>query len=879
MKLSTALSLVALTACAAAGGCNSERSTSAPRPAGTDAAIHAQSTLRDLRARFPGVLSGVTIASAASRVRTELPDDASGEITIEDAPTGIGARVRLENAAAGARATVDGLAVYADAGLVMRSTPDGVEDFVSLERRPPREEIAYEITPTPGTRLRLVERTLELLDQGGAPRVRMSAPWLVGADGAKLEADVAVEGCAYDASPVAPWGREMPKPGATRCTVRIRWRGATYPALLDPSWSTTGSMSPRDEHVAVKLANGRVLVTFGNSCSNGCLLASSAAELYDPATKSFAATGSASGKVANTASVLLGNGKALVLGPQTVGGLLYDPVAGTFGPAGASTVERSGSSTLTVLASGKVLALGGSSPPSSEIYDPVANTFALGPAPKAARNGHTATLLTNGRVLVTGGGSASAEIFDPAGAGSFTSTGSMSSARTGHDAARLASGKVLVAGGGTATLELFDPATGRFADAGALADARETVTATLMTSGNVYITGGFLLATGSPIVERYEPATGQVSVAPFLVTARGYHRATLLDSGVLLATGGRVTASDAFGNSIGQAEELGVASAGAVCALHDDCASGICDQGVCCLTTCTGACRACAPGTGQCLVVKGADDPNSCAGTDTCDAAGSCKKKLGQPCADNAACAGGFCVDGVCCDRACSGTCEACDGANRGTCETVAGKPRGARTCATDGSTCGGACDGTVATACTFPGVQTGCGTRCADGVRTAGACDGRGACVSEAARPCPGNYACADPTTCRTTCTADVDCARGYGCAGGACTPIAYCDGDRTVIGADGKSKTDCAPFRCDVATNRCRTSCEDVEGCADPFVCGLDGQCVAAPKAPGGCAATRGVGPRLGDALSLAALALATAIARRRRRHSLPPRGRPIP
>ncbi|MCA9590226.1 MAG: hypothetical protein KC657_33210 [Myxococcales bacterium] len=879
MRLSSSLAVIALAVVVGGGGCDSERATTAPRPAGAQSTLNAEYMLRELGARFPGALPRSVVESAFTRARTELPDDATGDFVVEDAVSGVGARVRLEQAASSPRVTVDGLAVYADAGVVMRATPRGVEDFVSLRRRPAREELAYEVTPSAGARLRLVERTLELLDERGAPRIRMAPPWVVGADGVKLEADVALEGCAYDTSPVAPWGRELPLPGAARCTVRVRWSGARYPALVDPAWSTTGATTPRDQHVAVKLANGRVLVTFGNTCNNGCFLGSSAAALYDPTTKTFAATGSASGKVADTAAVLLGNGKALVMGPQTVGGLLYDPGTGTFGPAGASTVERSGGSTLTVLASGKVLALGGSSPPSAEIYDPVANTFTLTAAPKAARNGHTATLLTNGRVLVTGGGSASAELFDPAGAGSFALTGSMSVARTGHGAVRLASGKVLVAGGGTKALELFDPATGMFSSAGALADAREAVSVTLMTSGNVYIAGGFLLGTGSPIVERYEPATGQVSVAPFFVTARGYHRATLLDSGVLLATGGRNISSESFGNSIADAEELGVTSAGAVCALHDDCASGICDQGVCCLTTCTGACRACAPGTGQCLVVKGADDPNSCAGTDTCDATGACKKKLGQPCADNAACAGGFCVDGVCCDRACAGTCEACDGANRGTCETVAGRPHGTRACASDGSTCGGACDGTIADACTFPGVQTGCGTRCTDGARTAGACDGKGACVSQATRPCPGNYACADATSCRTTCASDAECARGYGCAAGACTPIAYCDGDRTIIGADGKSKTDCAPFRCDVATNRCRTSCEDVEACADPFVCGLDGQCVAAPEAPSGCATSSAPSPPQGGWLTPSVLALLIVLTRRRREHSLPPRVRPIP
>jgi hypothetical protein len=231
-------------------------------------------------------------------------------------------------------------------------------------------------------------------------------------------------------------------------------------------------------------------------------------------------------------------------------------------------------------------------------------------------------------------------------------------------------------------------------------------------------------------------------------------------------------------------------------------------------------------------------------------------------------CASGFCTDGVCCDRACTGTCEACDGNAAGVCETVAGKPHGGRTCVTDGSTCGGACDGKLPSACAFPGVQTGCGTSCADGIRTAGACDGKGACTAQGARACPGNYACADTTTCRVTCASNAECAHGYGCTDAKCTPIAACDGDHTVVGADGKTKTDCAPFRCDNEKNVCRTTCEDVAGCAEPFVCDTGGQCVAPPRAPSGCAFSPMIPGSRGGAGVLASLLLALVAVRRRRR-----------
>jgi hypothetical protein len=46
--------------------------------------------------------------------------------------------------------------------------------------------------------LRLVANTLEMLDGGGAPRLRVAPPYLVGADGIQTDATLAVEGCAVD---------------------------------------------------------------------------------------------------------------------------------------------------------------------------------------------------------------------------------------------------------------------------------------------------------------------------------------------------------------------------------------------------------------------------------------------------------------------------------------------------------------------------------------------------------------------------------------------------------------------------------------------------------------------------------------------------------
>src|SRR5262249_39076000 len=151
-----------------------------------------------------------------------------------------------------------------------------------------------------------------------------------------------------------PWGRAVTPPGADRCVVWVAWRGATYPAVVDPSWTATGSMATaRFRHTASVLGSGKVLVAGGYSGA----AYNKVAELYDSATGTFAATGSmATARDAHTASVLA-SGKVLMVGGQGGGALnsaeLYDPVAGTFAATGALVAGRY-DHTASALGSGKV---------------------------------------------------------------------------------------------------------------------------------------------------------------------------------------------------------------------------------------------------------------------------------------------------------------------------------------------------------------------------------------------------------------------------------------------------------------------------------------------------------------------------------------------
>jgi WD40 repeat protein len=213
------------------------------------------------------------------------------------------------------------------------------------------------------------------------------------------------------------------------------------------------------------------------------------------------------------------SGKVLIAGGGGSSADLYDPTTGTFTATGSMTTAR-GSPAATLLPSGKVLVAGGGVDGSAELYDPTAGTFtATGSMIRAitdntaTRAVHTATLLPSGKVLVAGGLDknyvfASAELYDPA-AGTFTVTGSMTAARWDHSATFLGNGKVLIAGGsGDTSAELYDPTAGTFATTGSMTATRYSHTATLLLSGKVLITGGrpdeFTMSLGGPTLASAE---------------------------------------------------------------------------------------------------------------------------------------------------------------------------------------------------------------------------------------------------------------------------------------------------------------------------------------------------------------------------------------
>jgi hypothetical protein len=316
--------------------------------------------------------------------------------------------------------------------------------------------------------------------------------------------------------------------------------------LYDPSTGTfaaTGSMvTPRYGHTATLLPDGKVLVAGGFEAGG----LSRSAELYDPSTGTFTATGHMS--AGHFCATLLNNGKVL-MGLPAIGNNaeLYDPSSGTFSLAGgyAGATPFISEDTVTLLPDGRALMVSGDTP--IALYDPLSGTFSI----STTNWGYvefSANLLMNGKVLFAGGQNSdydfsirNAWLFDPS-TGNLTATGSMKLARYLHAATVLPDGTVLITGGGfpvTQSSELYDPATETFSPISDMIQARAIHTATLLQDGRVLIAGGVYKARdGAPrfplaYAELYTP---QILVPASIATALQFDQTTVATGSSFIST-------------------------------------------------------------------------------------------------------------------------------------------------------------------------------------------------------------------------------------------------------------------------------------------------------------------------------------------------------
>ncbi len=223
-------------------------------------------------------------------------------------------------------------------------------------------------------------------------------------------------------------------------------------------------------------------------------------------------------------------------------------------------------------------------------------------------------------------------------------------------------------------------------------------------------------------------------------------------------------------------EGVGVECRPASCTNDVATMAAFCDGAGACPSLVTLACypSTCDPVLPECK--KNCSSDASCQAGNYCDSRNICVAKLTQgACQTSNQCASGYCVDGVCCNSPCTGQCEACDVASAvGTCSPVPANegPRGTRpACGSDGTVCGGVCNGTLTTACAYPGSSQECrAASCTNNVATLAAnCTGLGSCPAKKTQQC-SPYACdATEPACAGDCLT-VPCPSGKYCSAGIC-------------------------------------------------------------------------------------------------------------
>lgn len=335
---------------------------------------------------------------------------------------------------------------------------------------------------------------------------------------------------------------------------------ATAPLVMGSgSFVLTGSMSAfrATGHTATLLNDGRVLVAGGFYAT---VLKS--AEIYDPTTGTWSNTGNlVTARGGHTAN-LLPDGKVLIAGGDGGGSLprpmasaeIYDPATGTWSATGSMEFPRE-DHTATSLPDGRVVVAGGTvnfddGLNTAEVYDPATGTWSETGNLNDGRWLHVAGLLPDGTVLVAGGAGpgraqlASAEIYNPT-TGQWTFTGSLAMARWLHAGAVLADGRFLVAGGDRqpaynpiAQAEIYDPSTGRW-QSGGTTKGRVGPTVTLLAHGRVLEAGGSNRA-GRPFSDAFvgDPRHSSWATVGDLMVKRENHTATLLNDGSVLIAGG-----------------------------------------------------------------------------------------------------------------------------------------------------------------------------------------------------------------------------------------------------------------------------------------------------------------------------------------------------
>lgn len=802
---------------------------------------------RDDGARLVPVLG--ERASARRTATVALPKRSVEPMSIRDDDSGATIDVVLEDADDVGAETADGFAVYpaalasrvAGGDVIHRVRADGVEDYVTIERAPARAELAYRVTLGEGVAgLRLVENTLELVDESNAPRLRMNPPWLAGAGGLRHDARIEVDGCAVDADPAAPWDRPVTPPGARTCRVTVRWSaGVEYPALLDPAWTTVYNATPRRAYQAAARVGttGQVLVAGGRTGSGGI----TNAYLYDSATKTTAVTAAMPAGRWWHAAASAGASAVHVCGgcsdATTASNACYQYSGGAWSTLASMATARAN---FTLIGNGAPrYAIGGQSScgaspsylSSAERYE--GTTWTALPAMNTTRAGHEARVLRGATVafpreiLIAGGRNTSAlnsaRILRQTASASWewVNAPNMSAAReqiamAAYPSTVTGENRIFVYGSGSA--ETYERGASAWA-----AHPGPPSTIQFPRAGSLFSSGVFqgILVTGDDGECCTEPACtkwGGMRAAVFRPSTNGWLTATAPGEchrfGAYAEIGGTLVIDGGQSMSIAKTlmEVFELQPGGSPCSLSapGSCLSSLCPGGYCCSASCTGSGKTCTS-TGACTCASGFSSCGTLTSSNNCchdttqycsvtAAPGTCspKKPPGEACSSSVQCESNLCLGGYCCSGACSGTGKVCN--TTGAC----------------------VCDSSYQT----------CGTDCCD----------------PAAQYCAGT-SCAAKKAGGATCSAAVECSSGV-CLGGRCCSGA-CSGAGKTCSSTGACVcvSDPAHAACGALTstsNCCNTS---TQYCADPttsscsakkgagVACSGDGECTSGQCLGGFC------------------------------------------
>ncbi len=329
------------------------------------------------------------------------------------------------------------------------------------------------------------------------------------------------------------------------------------PALAGSgSFSNTGSMNvARDGQTATLLQNGEVLVTGGSNDTSGFL---SSAELYNPAKGNWTFTGSLSIPRSLDEAVLLQNGEVLVAGgfdenlccgaPPVTSAELYNPATGTFSATGSMTTGRDDFA-LVLLQNGEVLAAGGDQAPGSgipstaELYNPATGTWTATGSMTTSVSNPGFVLLQNGDVFV-----ADIDIYHPA-TGTFTALNPPAPSGAGGPVGLVLNGSVLTYGGifGGA---IYNPSSNQWTTYSPppcdMPNQNCGAGAALLNNGKMLVAGGITTVNAQPypihetngLSALFDPATLTWASTQNLKKDRVGQSMTLLQNGQVLVAGG-----------------------------------------------------------------------------------------------------------------------------------------------------------------------------------------------------------------------------------------------------------------------------------------------------------------------------------------------------